>query len=77
MREFLESQEFYDLMQSYRIAPTTEQDRVIKAFDNVKAAISSRLDAQVEHANCEHPRERRVYVGEGYLRCTICNKEFR
>lgn len=34
--EKLDSQEFFDIMQQYRIAPMSEQDKVVKAFDKVK-----------------------------------------
>jgi len=26
---------------------------------------------------CEHPRDKRTYIGEGYLRCGVCKKEFK
>lgn len=32
----LDGQEFFDIMQQYRIAPMTEQDKVVKAFERVK-----------------------------------------
>ena len=25
---------------------------------------------------CTHPRDKRVYVGRGMLRCTLCDEEF-
>ena len=43
MKEFLGSQEFYDLMQAYRIAPITDQERVVKCFEDVKTAINDSL----------------------------------
>lgn len=37
--DFLGEQEFYDLMQSYRHAPLTNQPLVVDAFEAVKAYI--------------------------------------
>ncbi len=39
MREFIQSREFYDLMQAYRHAPLTPQVVVQDAFEAVKAAL--------------------------------------
>jgi len=27
--------------------------------------------------DCEHPRDKREYIGMGELRCTLCGKEFK
>lgn len=32
----LDWQDFYEIMQTYRHAPMTEQDKVVDAFENVK-----------------------------------------
>jgi hypothetical protein len=40
--DYLETQEFYDLMQNYRIAPMTDQERVIMRFEKVKQFIRSK-----------------------------------
>lgn len=37
--EWLEEQEFYELMQAYRHAPATDQAAVVAAFEAVKQAI--------------------------------------
>ena len=37
--EWLEEQEFYELMQAYRHAPVTDQSAVVAAFEAVKQAI--------------------------------------
>lgn len=39
MKEYLNSKEFYELMQAYRIAPMTDQERVCKTFEEVKEGI--------------------------------------
>ncbi len=41
MKEYLNSQEFYELMYSYRTAPQTDQLSVGKRFEDVKQAILS------------------------------------
>ena len=41
IKDKLETQEFYDLMQTYRTMPITRQDLVIKAFEAVKSYIRS------------------------------------
>jgi len=38
-KDILETQEFYDLMQAYRMMPITRQELVIKAYENVKKFI--------------------------------------
>ncbi len=42
----LESQEFFDLMQQYRIAPMENQERVIKAFEDVKEWLRQNCQTQ-------------------------------
>ena len=44
--DWLENQEFYDLMQAYRIMPITEQELVVRAFEKVKQLIRFELDKQ-------------------------------
>lgn len=44
MREFLESVVFYNMMQSYRIAPMLDQERAIRRYEDVKEAILSCID---------------------------------
>ena len=39
LEQFLNSAEFYNLMQVYRHQPIGKQDRVIEAFEAVKTAI--------------------------------------
>ena len=39
IQEYLEGREFYELMQSYRTAPTKDQSLVIRAFEEVKIYI--------------------------------------
>lgn len=41
--EFLESSEFYDLMQDYRNAPVEYQDIVIECFEAVKEKIIEKM----------------------------------
>ena len=41
--EVLESMEYFDLMQQYRIAPQEDQQRVIKAFEDVKKYLVDNL----------------------------------
>lgn len=43
MEDFLNSQEFYELMYSYRIAPMTNQDLVVERFERVKQEIRKRI----------------------------------
>ena len=44
-----ESQDFYELMQEYRIAPLWDQDRTVRAFERVKtfarAAVAEEREA--------------------------------
>ena len=39
IKEYLDSKEFFDLMQDYRFAPITQQVYVIRAFEDVKSYI--------------------------------------
>ena len=41
--EFLDSQEFYDLMQSYRLARPEKQSEVWAAWDNVRFFIRDEI----------------------------------
>ena len=43
--ELLDSREFYEIMQSYRNIPISEQDKVIKSFNEVKQFIYSEISA--------------------------------
>ena len=36
IKEYLDSQEFYELMQDYRTSPITQQVYVIRAYEDVK-----------------------------------------
>ena len=40
---WLNSQDFYELMQTYRHTPLSDQNGVCRAFDAVKKAIHSRI----------------------------------
>jgi hypothetical protein len=44
LKEWLDSQEFYELMQQYRHAPIVPTDRVVKAFHDVKLAVCSQAE---------------------------------
>ncbi len=48
MEEFLNSAEFYDLMQTYRHMPPHLQADVIKAYEAVKDAVLARASKQQE-----------------------------
>ena len=39
MKDKLESQEFYELMQAYRHVPLADQKSVVSAFENIKKFI--------------------------------------
>lgn len=39
MEKYLNSQDFYELLYSYRTAPTTNQDLVVTRFENIKSTI--------------------------------------
>jgi len=39
LQDFLQSETFYELMQTYRFALSSQQDRVVAAFENVKTFI--------------------------------------
>jgi hypothetical protein len=45
MNDILDEQEFYELMQVYRHAPTVDQDAVVLAFESVKEFIRDNVDA--------------------------------
>lgn len=34
-------------------------------------------DVVFSEAECKHPRNKRIYIGENMLRCTLCGKEFK
>ena len=43
MDDVLEEQEFYELMQAYRLAPLVDQERVVYAFEEVKKYIRNNV----------------------------------
>lgn len=45
MSDILDEQEFYELMQSYRHAPTVDQNAVTEAYEAVKAFLRDNQDA--------------------------------
>ena len=45
MKEFLDSEEFYNAMQSYRIASMDDQRNVIAHFEHVKSMILAKLNS--------------------------------
>jgi len=45
MGDILDGQEFYELMQAYRHAPTVDQDAVVVAFEAVKEFVRDNVDA--------------------------------
>lgn len=48
----LNSQDFYELMQSYRNSPMANQDEVVKAFENVKEWIRNNNTRLEKHSVC-------------------------
>ena len=46
--EWLEEQEFYELMQAYRHAPVTDQSAVVAAFEAVKQIIRDKCQEREE-----------------------------
>lgn len=44
----LEGKEFYNLMQSYRIAPAADQDKVVNAYEAVKEYIRRQKVAELK-----------------------------
>lgn len=43
LREFLDSREFYELMQAYRLAPMLRPDQTVAAFEAVKSELLTRV----------------------------------
>lgn len=43
LAEFIESQDFYELMQVYRHAPLSDQAKICEAFEAVKSSVKDRL----------------------------------
>jgi hypothetical protein len=52
--DFYESEEFYELMQSYRHAPLVPQEPVVEAFEAVKAAARRYCHHQAEQVLTSH-----------------------
>lgn len=48
LKEWLDSQEFYELMQAYRCAPMMPQGPVIEAFEDVKAKVLEQHEKNVK-----------------------------
>ena len=55
------------------------------AYENGHFALSDKLSddytflldmEKKKEEECSHPRDKRVYVGRGMLRCTLCDEEF-
>ncbi|MEY2701922.1 MAG: hypothetical protein RLY43_555 [Bacteroidota bacterium] len=42
-----------------------------------KPAVSKSEGVERKAAVCDHPRMKRIYVGDGYLKCTICGETFK
>jgi hypothetical protein len=49
----LDSEDFFDLMQNYRIAPLGDQSRVIMHFDNVKSWIALYVEQEKRNVHYE------------------------
>lgn len=47
MDDWLESEEFYNAMQGYRIAPMDQQREVVAHFENVKRKIREQMHTEV------------------------------
>lgn len=47
LRDVLDDQEFYDLMQTYRHAPMSSQDAVVEAYEAVKCFIREKVVNQM------------------------------
>lgn len=76
LADWLESQEFYELMQTYRHTPVTEFVAVSTAFDAIKKRICFEFDTRFHklaegictHQNCEMVDGRK----QDYLYCRDC-----
>ena len=72
MSDWLDGEEFYNVMQSYRMAPVTDQAAVCAAFETVKEAIrqKSLVDAARWATLMGHIDSRRLalqgWYGDGY-----------
>ena len=42
-----------------------------------KPDVSKCGDVEREAAVCDHPRDKRTYIGQGWLKCGVCGKEFK
>ena len=47
-KDYIESVEFFDLMQSYRIASMNDQDEVVKRFESVKDVLKDVVKQNTE-----------------------------
>jgi len=65
MKEFLNSQAFYDLMQNYRICPITEQDRTTKHFEGVKEGVMQIVSKEGDIPKAKNSEEA-FRLGEHY-----------
>ena len=46
-------------------------------FESMERYKQVSVEPEVKPANCEHPRDQRDYIGNGYLKCRICKTEFK
>lgn len=72
--------EFEQLSDAVKKEPSTLM--CIKILENGfnklnKPAVSKCGDVERKAAVCDHPRIKRIYVGDGYIKCTICGETFK
>lgn len=65
--DFLDAQEFYELMQAYRHTDIASQNAVVKAFEAVKAHVRAKtapdallVDVLLLCTNCQQPIKARI-----------------
>lgn len=74
-RETIESQEFYNLMQTYRHWPIEKQSQVIEAYEAVKVHIERLLADEREPMKCGHPKACMV-PEHFFIAMKPCNKPY-
>lgn len=63
--EWLDEQEFYELMQAYRHAPLADQAVAVAAFEAVKQIIRNKCQEIEEHGDIATPKRLCVFEFRG------------
>lgn len=63
-------------MQEYADQQTSDLQKRIKELEDELSQYKPKLPFE-DYNKCIHPMAKRTYIGEGYIKCGVCNKDFK